>query len=67
MSVLMRRFYPTSIRDAIRPPQPCSALDGLAEPAVDAPIGAAKDELVLGYQILSSCERGRDCNGVPVD
>jgi hypothetical protein len=64
-SVFMRRFYPTSIHDVVRPAQPCGALDDLAEVGVDAPIGAAKDESGLGYQAQDSCERDRDCNGVP--
>jgi hypothetical protein len=61
----MPRLFPTSIRDAVRPAQLCGALDVLAEAGVDAPFGAAKDQEVPGYPVPGSCERGRDCSGVP--
>lgn len=65
MCAFMLRPFPASTRDAVRRSQLCGGRDGLAGADVDAPFGAAKGEAAPGYLAPGSCERGRDCSGVP--
>jgi hypothetical protein len=60
---VMRRSFPTSTHDAVRPARVCNALDGLAQCGVDDLSAAVRDEAGSGYQAPNRRQDQRGLSG----